>query len=356
MLVTVATATASLDEPDEPAPEPATSHPITKLAVPSPVACAYRSSILFTADDRPLSLCFVRGGPCYADAVDSPLQVKVGVTVATGSDPDAFVEVDAYGTHLAGVVQASSLTLFRSRPFDVSGFVVPVTLRIVEGKPNEMVVQVDLDTAVAPKAPPERSVACDLLGLSSGWVAPDELLRTVGITGKSSPRVLSGRPVALSISPTGPAVATLRVLEPVDAYNTKSGATRIAFWRDSALVYGWVPSRSLVRCPPPSQMTGSGGGGGGAWVTDREKGLGWKCHTDFPIFVTLAGQRREVGRVEAGASFRVLARHDRRFDVIQTGVLIARRSGSSPRRIPGVRLRPNAKLLARHQDIAACRD
>lgn len=282
-------------------------------------------------------------GPVFAEVgggVDARLHLP------PGRPSGAAIEVDAGGVSLRGRVDAEAIPIRPARPIAFQGFAVPLGATLLElGEAAEGKVTVTWPGAEGIKplhAPVSERLRCD--DVTVGELEIDAVVAAGVLDGEREARLRLGRAIPLSATPGGPPAAELLPADDEDADVTvvgiSGGRSRVLWWREDALIVGWVPSAELRPKPSAGGLLGEAFGVGGLGLRGIGEGEARVCAADVPLLAQAGGERATVGAVRAGTAIEVLDR----------GAPYARVSVDTG----GVWIAEGAALYARAAELARC--
>jgi hypothetical protein len=289
--------------------EPQAEEPLPPaVALPAAIACLIDGPWQGRDGATPLRL--RDGGPVFAEVgggVDAQLHLP------QGRPAGAAIELDTGGVSLRGRVDAAEIPLRPARPVAFQGFAVPFAstlLDLQEAGPGWVAVACPAIEGVEPLAPPlAAQLPCnDVTASELEFVTS----AAAGAAGDKRPALLRvGRPIPLSVAPGGPAVAKLHAADDEDAevsvVGVEGGRSRVLWWRDEALIFGWIPTADLRRGTPANQL-GEMFGMGGLGLRGEGEGDPLTCAADVPLVAEAGGERATVGLVRAGTAIEILER------------------------------------------------
>jgi hypothetical protein len=175
------------------------------------------------------------------------------------------------------------------------GFLIATRVRLTSAKGGRATVVPATGARVELlAAPPPQEVACAELSLDE----PDDprAVSPQPTAGDVVKYFIDTAPVELAVEPGGPAVARLHpdpaVNDPVYVLEARGKATRILWYVDDALVFGWVPSAAIV---PPSLARNIEGKMG---TSTKRGGPALRCDHDVALIADVGGPH---GRTIVGA-------------------------------------------------------
>ncbi|AKT41487.1 hypothetical protein [Chondromyces crocatus] len=313
-----------------------------RIELPSSVACVLDGPVFPDGDAVLLRL--QEGGPPFAEVRSS---VDARVHLAAGRPLQAVMEVDADGLLLRGRVNGEAIPLRPARALPFRGFAVPLAFTLFHLEavaPGKITLGwSDVSGVKVLGAPLVEQVTCSDVTLG---IREFDASSAAGPPDSEREALLSvGKAVPLSLDPGGPAVAELRAEDDDDAKVTVVGSAgaheRVLWWRDEALIMGWIPAAKLRQAPPASGALGTLSAYGSVLSATRERGEVMTCPRDVPLIAEVMGERATVGTARAGFRLELLARSGGYADVLLVE--------------GGVWLSEGARLLARTSDLIRCR-
>jgi hypothetical protein len=252
-------------------------------------------------------------GPVFAQITIPRAQLHLPIGTAAAG---AGIEVEDVGLVLRGIISGNAFTLRPAKPVVLGGFVVPSSfadLVWAESREREVSVTYHAGPGVEPiQAPLSAKLPCDAVTADFSRFEQED---AVGDVKNAKDGLLrTGRAIDLSIDPGGPAVARLRAKDDQDAavkvIGTSGASKRILWWRDSALVFGWVASAD-VRTPQKVVGYGYGTGRGSGVLEKSFRVIDLvRCDQDVTVIADAEGQRAAVGFIRAGTIIEILNRED----------------------------------------------
>lgn len=329
-----------------PAAPPAEADPVQPLpppvALPAPAACVLEGPWQPRGDTTPLRL--GEGGPVFANVVND---ADTRLHLAAGRPGSAGLEIEAGQVALRAHVDADAIPIRPARAVAFQEFVVPLEATLLEisaVEPGHLTVGLGAVPGVeGARWPLVERLRCDQV--TAGVIAFDAT-QAVGDPGGDRQGLLRlGRPIPLSVEPGGPPVASLRPEDDDDAdvmiVGTAGPRSRVLWWREDALIFGWVPTADLRRKPTPGGELGQGFGFGGLGMLgtgrDPEEVT---CPAELPLVAEVGGKRATVGAARAGSVIEIVARGEPYARVMPE--------------LGSVMLAEEAALLARAADLARC--
>jgi hypothetical protein len=331
---------ALVSAPGEPEATPAPQSAPPTAAAPSAsapeISLASRGTCVLEAPrwsskGRTTELRLSGDGPVFAE-LTSP---RAALHLPTGkASAGAGLEVENEGLLLRGYVAGDAFTLRPAKAFVMGGFVVPTAfaeLVWTEAHENDVLVSYDLGSSVTLiQAPLSAKLACADLTIGSSNFQPEQAARLA----KNAKDALlhTGRPIALATELGGAPVARLNARDDQDALvkvgSSERGQTQIWWWRDAALVFGWVATSDLQKRPaPPGEgyVTGSGS----LALKHSSAVIGAvRCNQDVPVIAEARETRATVGLIRAGTLIEVLGRNETEATVQTTSPFIATARGA----------------------------
>lgn len=335
--IALSTTSPSVDvAPPPPSVAPAEPPPID---LPEPTACVLETT-RWRGVKGVTSLHFREGGPVFAQiaAGKARLHLPLGLA-AKGAGLEIADESLAVRGHLAG----ADVWLNAARAIVMGQAVIPHArsrLVWISAEPGVVTVAfTPADGVTLAQSPLVANVPCDALGFNlasfnTHLAIPD--LRP----GKRGLLRLN-QVVPLSVSPGTAPVASLTARSGRDAeitvMETAGKNARIAWNRDDALVFGWVPASGLRVPTTPESLSSHGTGSGAGFGRSVHPISTVVCSDDVPLVAEAGGERSSVGRILAGAEIN-------RMDagVEETEVVVHSGGISFP---AGVKLRVRTELL-----------
>jgi hypothetical protein len=285
----------------------ATAPAIDVVSVPAPIATLGKIACVYTSDmPGAVPLRLSTAGAPFASLTNSK-SVKFSLAAGSGNE-GAFVEADVGAAVLRGRVSEASFSLYPQSPSVVKGFLVPESDTAVK------LVKTDVDTVVfAPVFAAERLTTADTDLTESRPCAFFALTRktfdALPATGADPRGTVALRPgkVELKKELNGGVVATLTTTDrsPMAQLLATSGTQkRIAWSSGGALVFGWVPSKSILEVG--GIAGGVGAGGTQPWTNPGI--AAWtrvKCTEDLPLVGEVGKERSVVGTIKKGKFFQI---------------------------------------------------
>lgn len=310
------------------------------VARPDDVACTWSTQRL---SSRAITMLRLRpGGPVFARVTGGRAQVQIPV----GAGDHGLLDVGSDGLVLTGVVGRGQITLFAAKAFAMNGVVFPLSttpLWWTEGFPDGVGVTMDLPKEIIASHPPvvARRPCADLT-LDRG--ATLNLEKDVLGRDRGAAKLLrGGSAVEVFSDPARP--AEVKLVLPHDghaqSFAVQGGYSRIGIRVGPAFVAGWVKSEHL------QWMSG---GGGASSSTSGSVGIGEgkltplrqvECSADVPVIAEAGGEKATVGYIVAKTLIDVI---DVRGELSRVYV-----------KTRNIHSSPDAVLLARVSDLAACR-
>lgn len=293
-------------------PEEEGTEPAKKAAVSGP-GCSWTSGWLQARDEK-LPLCFAADGACFA-TLEAYFTGPVKVSLPEGKpmETGARLELSDLGTRLSVTVAGDALVLYPQQPIVFGSMLVAeegagLFVERVFGDSLELSFRGDWNLHLR-GAPFSARAGCMDVGLvRAGW-SEEAALSAAGIVAPSRRALLlsADRPVALSVSPGGAAVAeiTESQLGPhdVELLEQRGPWSRIVTWLlGGGALFGWVDSSLLGPAPPPVPL-------GVIGLLGLPNGVvqplvpGTVCPRDVVLFAEVAGTRAAVGVLETGMPF-----------------------------------------------------
>jgi hypothetical protein len=281
---------------------------IDVVQVPAPIATLSKVACVYTSDmPGAVPLRLTNSGAPFASLTNSK-SVKFSLAAGSGSE-GAFVEADVGPAVLRGRVAEASFNLYPQSASVVKGFLVPESDTAVK------LVKTDVDSVTfAPVFSSERLTTADSDLAESRPCAFFALTRkafnTLSATGGEPRGTVALRPgkVELKKELNGGVVATLTTDDrsPMATLLASSGNQKRVAWTSSgALVFGWVPSKSIIET---GGLGLSGTGAGGVQPLTNPGIPAWtrvKCTEDLPLVGEVGKDRSEVGTIKKGKFFQI---------------------------------------------------
>lgn len=312
------------------------------VTLPEPAGCVLDGP--WNPGEDAVELRLQSGGPVYAELIGV---ADARLHLAVGRAGEAGLEIEAGNAWLRARIDREAVALRPARAVAFQGFAVPLEsarLGLQSVEPGFVsVVLPGVPGVEVTRGPLQERLRCEQV--TAGQVAFDATAAAGDRGGDKAGLLRLGRPIPLSVEPGGAPVAALRAKDDEDAevmiVGTSGSRTRVLWWREEALIFGWVPTADLRPKPAPGGEIGEALGGGGLGLSgvgeEKEKVT---CPGELPLVVEVGGQRATVGRTRAGAVIEILERSQP----------YARVSVS----LWPVVLHERAQLLVRAADLAGC--
>ncbi|EYF05370.1 Hypothetical protein CAP_3287 [Chondromyces apiculatus DSM 436] len=313
-----------------------------RLDVPTAAACVLEGP--FQPRGEAALLRLHEGGPAFAELRGG---VDVRVHLPAGRPAGVAVEVNAGGLSLRGHAHLAAIPVRPARPLAFHGFAVPLGSALLDlheaTQGGELTVTWPGAPGVMPvSGPVSERLRCD--DVTVGELEIDAVRAAGALDGEREAFLRLGREIPLSVEPGGPVVAALRARNDEDAavtvVGTRGARVRVLWWREEALVVGWVPGVELRWSAPFSSVIGDASGTGLLGLLGTAGGERRVCEVDVPLVAQVGEQRATVGVVRAGTRIEVLGRR-----AGYTRVAVA---------AGGVWIQEGAQILARTSDLARC--
>jgi hypothetical protein len=321
-------------------PEPNPEDAISELKLP--VAACVLATESWNGEEPITELLLGADGPVYA-LITKP---RATLHLPTGTSSESVaIEVDDGGIVLRGFLKSAAFALHPSKPLVLGGLVIPTPfadLSYAEAREGRVSIGYEIGSGVEVlSAPLGASVPCsDLTVDYASFEATDAL----GDAKKAKDAQLRlGHSVDLRAQPGGEVVARLRPQDEEDSVvqvlESSGRSKRILWWRNTAVVFGWVAA-SEIR-PLSVGLSGYGVGHGVPALPKSRAILDvLRCAGDVALFAEAGGQRARVGSVKSGTLLGVLRRDP---DFYSVGL-----------KTKSIAASPAARLFASAAALASC--
>jgi hypothetical protein len=318
---------------------PSEPQPASVSEFPSRPTCVLETA-RWRSRGKATELSLASGGPVFAQftAPRAVLHLMPGMASA-----GAKVELENEGLVLRGLVAGEAFRLRPARAFVMGGFLIPTMfaeLIWTESEGTDILVSYDLGPSVqVVQKPLLAKLACADVTIDSAAFKPEAL---AGLAESTKDGLLrTGQPIALGTKPESAPVAWLNASDDraalVKVGRQEQGKTLIWWWRDTALVFGWVSSSDLQK---REALPGVGyGGGTGVPSLLRSKAViaTARCQKDVPVVAEVGAKRATVGLIRTGTLIEILERNESESTVQTKSPFIAT--------FPGARLLVDARTL-----------
>ncbi|APR88093.1 hypothetical protein A7982_13442 [Minicystis rosea] len=247
----------------------------------------------------------------------------VDLTVA-GPAGGAMMRAVHRGFTVHGITAADDLALAPARPMVLGGFIVPAPDARLTWKatvPGTITVGFALegDLEALPEAHLDASaLPCDAVTLD---VAPFDPSTAAPHSPQERAALLTaGKAVPISRTPEGAPIARLRVTTAdagIVVIETRGRRSLVRREASQGVVFGWVAASDVKPLPKDGVGEALGGGGFGlVGVGDSSaRPRTVRCDRIVPLVAEVAGERRTIGSVAAGAVISLLERKGETFTV-----------------------------------------
>ncbi len=236
---------------------------------------------------------------------------SVNVELPPSGDSDGRAVASLGGMELYGVVDGDDFKLLR-RTVRKDGVVVPFANTelswVRSAGDGELVVGAEAVDAVQPAEGKlfEWTDPCAALSLAQGRYEPKKAL---GLTQTNPIYLLATDAITMSADAAGAGAVKLRVDADVEAFVLARRGKRSKIWvgARNVLLVGWVDSSALSKNGNGGLGLGGMGYGGGYGRTSAKR---MRCPSERSVTLRMNEHEWQVGRITAGARFRVVARED----------------------------------------------
>jgi hypothetical protein len=280
------------------------------------------------------------GGPVFALVIGPRARLHLPVGPSSAG---AGIEIEDGGISLRGFLSGDAFALHPGKPLILGGYAIPTAfadLSYTEAREGQVAITYEIGPGVEGE-PLGASVPCSDLTVD---FAGFEATAALGDVSKAKDQQLRvGHAIELRAQPGGNVVARLHAKDDDDSVvqvlQTSGRSKRILWWRNTAVVFGWVAA-SEIR-PLSVALLGYGTGRGSPLLPRSAAILEvLRCDRDTPLFAEAGGQRAKVGSVKGGTALEVLSREGDSWSVQPQSKRIA--------------AAPPARLFASAFDLARC--
>lgn len=272
--------------------------------------CTWTDEIVF-AREGTLPLCFENEGACFATA-PTPFHGGARVWLPPGEPAKTGARLDlaASGIRLRAWTDTDHVVLHPAAPTVFGQVAVPRDASLIH---VDRVAERDLDLSVraeatfSPRGGALRArVACSAVSLQNKAYSSEEIQRVIGASGQGlGERLLPvGRALSFSGAASGPALLDVTPDDSdtrVDLLEQAGGRSRIVWWRDDMVLFGWVDTTALGPAPSSPALFSAFGALGGIGVTRHSPST--RCRRDLSLFAQVHDTRQRVGVIEKGTPF-----------------------------------------------------
>lgn len=272
--------------------------------------CTWTDEIVLTRDGT-LPLCFENEGACFATA-PTPFHGKAEVWLPPGEPAKTGARLDlaASGIRLRAWTDTDQVVLHPAAPTVFGQVAVPRNASQIH---VDRVAERDLDLSLraeatfSPRGGALRArVACSAVTLQNKTYSSEEIQRVIGagVQGLGERLLPVGRALSFSGAASGPALLEVTPEDSdtrVDLLEQSGGRSRIVWWRDDMVLFGWVDSAALGPAPSSPAVFSAFGALGGIGATARSPAT--RCRRDLALFAQVHDSRQRVGVIEKGTPF-----------------------------------------------------
>ena len=283
--------------------------------------CTWTGEIAWAREEA-LPLCFEKEGACFAEA-PSPFRGKVKLWLPPGEPEETGGRLDlgVDGIRVRAWTDAAAVVLHPGEPAVFGQIAIPLEAEKIR---LDRVIDRDLDlslrawTGFSPRGGALRARApCAAVGLEHKSYSNEAVRGVIGARAQPiGERTLPvGKALSISGSASGPVMADVTPEDSdtrVELLEQSGGRSRILWWRDDVVLFGWVDTAALG--PPPSGPEYGQGFGTGRGRLAPGNPAGTRCRRDLSLFAMVHGTKRRGGVIERGTVFdRDLPTADRAF-------------------------------------------
>jgi hypothetical protein len=270
--------------------------------------CVWSGGALRGRDELPL--CFEKEGACFASA-SSPFEGTVRMWLPPG-DPartGARLDLGADGLRVRAWTDADLVLLHPAAPTALGRIAIPVDAEQIRvGQLIDRTLELSL-RAIRGLSPREGAlrarVPCAEVALEHKSYSDEAIRGLIGAGPSLGERTLPARQsLSIAAEASGRAVADVTPESGdsrVELLEQSGGRSRIVWWRDDVVLFGWVDQAALGPAPTGPVYADGPMNATGRLVPVHPKGT--RCDRELSLFAQVHEARQKVGVIEKGTVF-----------------------------------------------------